>query len=191
MMKVEKNISMARPPAEVFSYVADVRNDSTWHTDVLEVHSSTDVVGIGTVFDVKVKPSMGVSEGTMTVSRFESGKLIEFQGRMGKMAPTVTNICEPEAQGTRVTRGVELEPPGFMRVMTPLIKRMIGKSNDGFLANLKRLLEGPGARHQSRTDSSADLRDRRHVAFAFVERHRLFDGLLRAQLVTAALQHLG
>jgi Polyketide cyclase / dehydrase and lipid transport len=87
---------------------------------------------------------MGVSEGTMTVSRFEPGRLIEFHGQMGKMTPTVTNTCEPDARGTRVTRRVELEPPGIMRVMTPLIKRMIGKSNDGFLANLKRLLESPG-----------------------------------------------
>ena len=53
------------------------------------------------MFDVKVKPSMGVSEGTMTVTRFEPGRLIEFHGQMGKVAPTVTNICEPEGQGTR------------------------------------------------------------------------------------------
>ncbi|MFL5797252.1 MAG: SRPBCC family protein [Actinomycetota bacterium] len=143
-MRIERKISIERPPADVFAFMADVRNDPSWHTDVLEVHSSTDVVGAGTVFDVKVKPSMGVSEGTMTVTRFEPGRLIEFQGRMGKMAPTVTNICEPEAEGTRVTRRVDLEPPGAMRVMTPLIKRMIAKSNDGFLANLKRLLEGSG-----------------------------------------------
>jgi hypothetical protein len=32
-----------------------------------------------------------------------------------------------------------------MRVMTPMIKRMIGKDNDRFLANLKRLLEGGAA----------------------------------------------
>lgn len=140
-MKVERSISIARPPEEVFSYIADVRNDPTWHTDVLEVHSSTDVIGMGTVFNVKVKPSMGVSEGTMTVSRFEPGTLIEFHGRMGKMEPTVTNICEPDAQGTRVTRRVEIEPPGIMRMMTPLMTRMIGKSNEGFLVNLKRLLE--------------------------------------------------
>ena len=143
-MKVERTISIARPPADVFRHMADVRNDPSWHTDVLEVTSSTDVVGMGTVFDVKVKPSMGVSKGTMTVTRLEPGRLIQFQGRMGKMAPTVTNICEPDAQGTLVTRRVELEPPGVMRVMTPLIKRMIAKSNDGFLANLKRLLEGSG-----------------------------------------------
>jgi hypothetical protein len=88
---------------------------------------------------------MGVSVGTMTVSRFEPGRLIEYRGRMGKMTPTVTNICEPEAEGTRVKRRVELDPPGIMRVMTPMIKRMIGKDNDRFLANLKRLLEGGAA----------------------------------------------
>ena len=96
------------------------------------------------VFEVKVKPSMGVSEGTMTVSRLEPGRLIEFQGRMGKMAPTVTNVCEQDGPGTLVTRRVQLEPPGLMRLMSPLIQRMIGKSNEGFLANLKRLLEGGG-----------------------------------------------
>jgi uncharacterized protein YndB with AHSA1/START domain len=142
-MKVERHITIARPPAEVFDYVADVRNDPSWHTDVLEVRSSTDDVGVGTVFDVKVKPSMGVSEGTMTVTRLEPGRLVEFRGRMGpKMEPTVTNICEPDGQGTRVTRRVELEPPGAMRLMTPMIKRKIGTSNEGFLANLKRVLEG-------------------------------------------------
>ena len=141
-MRVERDISIAQPPEKVFDYVADVRNDPTWHTDMLEVRSSSDVVGIGTVFDVKVKPSMGVSEGTMTVSRFEPGRMIEFQRRMGKMEPTVTNICEPDPRGTRIIRRVEIEPSGIMRVMTPLMKRMIGKSNEGFLANLKQLLEG-------------------------------------------------
>jgi len=141
-MKVERTISIERPPGEVFDLVSDVRNDPSWHTDVLEVEASTDAVGVGTVFHVKVKPSMGVSEGTMTVSRLEPGHLVEFRGQMGaKMSPTVTNICEPEGSGTRVTRRVELEPPGMMRIMSPLVARMIGKSNEGFLANLKRLLE--------------------------------------------------
>jgi carbon monoxide dehydrogenase subunit G len=143
-VKVERTISIARPPSDVFGYISDVRNDPAWHTDVLDVSSSTDHVGVGTVFNVRVKPSMGVSEGTMTVSRLEPGKLVEFQGHMGKMAPTVTNICEPDGPGTRVTRRVELEPPGVMRVMSPMIKRMIGKSNDGFLASLKKLLESSG-----------------------------------------------
>jgi uncharacterized protein YndB with AHSA1/START domain len=144
-MKVERSISIARAPAEVFSYISDVRNDPSWHTDVLEVSSSTEAVGVGTAFHVKVKPSMGVSEGTMTVTRLEPGRLVEFDGRMGRMAPRVTNICEADGQGTRVTRRVEIDPPGIMRLMSPLIASKIGKSNEGFLANLKRLLEGSGA----------------------------------------------
>ena len=140
-MRVERLTHIEKPAAGVFEYIADIRNDPTWHTDVLEARSSTERVGPGTVFTVKVKPSMGVSEGTMTVSRFEPGRLIEFQGRMGKMTPTVTNICEPDGSGTRVTRRVELAPPGMMRLMSPMIKRMIAKANDGFLANLKSLLE--------------------------------------------------
>jgi carbon monoxide dehydrogenase subunit G len=144
-MRVERQVSISRPPTEVFAYVADVRNDPSWHTDVLEVTSSTDGVEVGTEFHVKVKPSMGVSEGTMTVSRLEPGRLIEFHGQMGRMAPTVTNICEPEANGTRLIRRVDLELSGIMRLMGPMASRKIGKSNEGFLANLKRQLETSGS----------------------------------------------
>ena len=140
-MKIERQVSIGKPPAEVFGYISDIRNDPAWHTDVLEARSSTDLVGPGTVFAVKVKPSMGVSEGTITVSRLEPGRLIEFQGKMGRMTPTVTHICDPYGNGTRVTRRVEIEPPGMLRLMSPMIKRMVAKANDGFLANLKRLLE--------------------------------------------------
>jgi carbon monoxide dehydrogenase subunit G len=143
-MKVERYISIARPPADVLDVVSDIRNDPKWHTDVLEVGSSTDGVEVGTVFTVKLKPSMGVSGGTMTVARLEPGRLVEFRGRIGEMDPSVTNICDPEGQGTRVTRRVEMQPPGMMRLMTPMIKQRIGKANDGFLANLKRLLESSG-----------------------------------------------
>ena len=144
-MEVDTTVTIARQPSEVFGYVADIRNDPSWHTDVLEVHSSTDVVGPGTVFDVKVKPSMGVSEGTLTVSRFEPGKLVEFKGRMGKMAPTVIHMCEAAGDGTRLTRRVQLEPSGVMRVMTPVIRKKIAKDNTRFLANLKTVLERPGS----------------------------------------------
>jgi carbon monoxide dehydrogenase subunit G len=140
-MRVERSISIARPPRDVFAVVSDIRRDPEWHTDVLEASSSTEIVGPGTVFNIRVKPSMGVSEGTMTVSRFEPGRLVQFQGRMGKMDPVVTNIVEAEGSGSRMIRRVEIDPPGLMKVMSPMIKMMVGKANIGFLANLKRILE--------------------------------------------------
>jgi len=140
-MRVEKSVSIGRPPAEVFSYVSDIRNDPNWHTDVLEASPSTEPIAKGTVFTVKVKPSMGVSEGTMTVAEFEPPTRLVLHGRMGKMEPKLTYTFEPDGSGTRYTRVVEIQPPGVMKLMSPMMKMMIGKSNDGFLANLKRVLE--------------------------------------------------
>jgi uncharacterized protein YndB with AHSA1/START domain len=140
-MRVDKSVSIARPPSEVFDYVSDVRNDPNWHTDVLSVSSSTPQIGKGTVFEVKVKPSMGVSEGTMTVADYEPPRRLVLDGRMGKMAPKVTYTVEAEGSGTKYTRTVEIDPPGVMKLMSPMMKMMIGKSNNGFLANLKRVLE--------------------------------------------------
>ena len=142
-MIVERTISISKPPAQVLELMADIRNDPKWHTDVLEATQTTEgALGVGTQFQVKLKPSMGVSGGTMTVAEYEPDKRVVFRGQIGKMAPIVTNSVESEGTGTRVTRRVEIDPPGLMRIMTPLMKRMISKSNDGFLANLKRLLEG-------------------------------------------------
>lgn len=140
-VKVERSVSIARPPGDVFSFVSDIRNDPKWHTDVLEAKASTEAVGAGTVFDVKIKPSMGVSGGTMTVAEFDPPRRLVFQGRMGKMEPRVSYAVEPEGSGTRYTRVVEIPTKGIMGLMTPMMKRMIGKANDGFLANLKRVLE--------------------------------------------------
>lgn len=140
-VRVERSVSIARAPGDVFAFVSDIRNDPKWHTDVLEATSSTEQVGPGTVFAVKVKPSMGVSGGTMTVAEFDAPRRLVLNGKMGKMEPRVSYLIEPEGTGARYSRVVEIPTKGVMKLMAPIMKRMIGKSNDGFLANLKRVLE--------------------------------------------------
>jgi uncharacterized protein YndB with AHSA1/START domain len=140
-MRVDKSVTINRPPGEVFSYVSDIRNDPNWHTDVLSASPSNEPIGKGTVFDVKVKPSMGVSEGTMTVAEFDPPRRLVFEGRMGKMEPKVTYTLEPDGAGMKYTRTIEINPPGVMKIMSPMMKMMIAKANEGFLANLKRVLE--------------------------------------------------
>lgn len=141
-MIIERSVSIARPANEVYDYVLDMRNDLKWHTDALDVRQETEgPVGEGTVFWIKFKPMMGVSEGTSTVTQLEPAKRIVLKGEMGKFRPTVTYTFEPAGTGTRVTRRVEMRPPGIMGLMASLMKGMFGKRNDGFLANLKRELE--------------------------------------------------
>lgn len=142
-MKVESSASIARPVKDVFDFVSDVRNDPQWHTDILEVRPAGEgPVGVGTVFSVRFKPFMGQSEGTVTVSEFEPHNRVVLKGKMGKMAPTLTYTFEAEGSGTtRFSRAVEMDPPGLMRLMAPLMKGMFRKQNAGFAANLKRVLE--------------------------------------------------
>ncbi len=72
MITTEGTESIARPAADVFSFVSDVRNDPRWHTDVLEAQLTEGAsVGQGSTFAIKIKPFMGQSEGTVTVLEYE------------------------------------------------------------------------------------------------------------------------
>jgi hypothetical protein len=89
---------------------------------------------------------MGVSEGVSEVIGFEPNRRQVMRGEMGRMSPTITDLFEPADGGTKVMRRIEIEASGLMGLMLPLMRPMIGKSNTGFLANLKRVIEQKGQR---------------------------------------------
>ena len=142
MFSTAGSTSIARSAPEVFAFIADVRNDPQWHTDVLAaklIEGST--VTNHSVFEIDTKPVMGVSGGTVEVSEYEPPSRIVFDVRMGKLQPTTTFTVVPEKTGCRVTRRIDMEPHGLMRAMAPLMGGMMRKRNDAFLANLKHVLE--------------------------------------------------
>jgi uncharacterized protein YndB with AHSA1/START domain len=142
MIAFEITESFARPAAEVFAFVSDVRNEPRWHTDVLDARLTEGAsVAKGSTFAVKFKPFMGQSEGTITVVEYEAPRRVVFRGRMGKMEPTVIHTVEPNGEGCRFTRRFEMEPIGLLRLMAPLMSGMFRKQNARFVANLKRVLE--------------------------------------------------
>jgi uncharacterized protein YndB with AHSA1/START domain len=142
MIDVARSITINRPVAEVFAYVSDVSNEPAWHTDVLEARqTSAGPIGIGATFLIRVKPSMGVSEGVTEVIGFEPDRRQVMRGEMGSMRPTITDLFEPADGGTKFTRRIQIEASGLMRLMLPLMRPMTGRMHTGFLANLKRVLE--------------------------------------------------
>jgi uncharacterized protein YndB with AHSA1/START domain len=72
MVTSSESVSIARPPAEVFQYVADLGNEPTWHVDVASVPSDTDLRSA-----VQAVPRQ--TDGTVTVLEVESGARVVYR----------------------------------------------------------------------------------------------------------------
>jgi len=143
MLTAEASESVSRAPGEVFEFLGDVRNEPAWHTDVLEarlVSGAPDAPGA--VYEIKTKPVMGISGGKVTLAEYSPSSRIVYKVDMGRFQPTTTFTVSPEGSGARVSRKVEMEPSGIMRLMAPLMGGMFRKRNAMFIANLKHALEG-------------------------------------------------
>jgi hypothetical protein len=78
----------------------------------------------------------------MEVVTFEPARMQVMRGDIGPMHPTLTYLLEPSGGGTKFTRRVQITVSGWMKLMQPMMGMMLPKQNKGFLANLKRVLEG-------------------------------------------------
>jgi hypothetical protein len=142
MVDIANSITIDRPTSDVFAYVTDLSNEPAWHTDLLEARKTSDgPVGIGTRYQVRYKPFMGNSEGFEEVIGFEPDRLQVVRGEVGPMRPTITYLVKPANGGTKFTRRLQLEASGLMGLVLPMMRFMIVRTNAGFVANLKRVLE--------------------------------------------------
>lgn len=147
MIDVTVNTRIDRPVVDVFAYVADTTNEPIWNTDLLDARRTTDgPIGKGTRYHVRNKPSMGISEGVAEVVDYEPLRrhVLQVDYGSGTMHPILTHLFEPAGSGTSLTRRVQFELPGIMRLMQPLVRVSARRRNRAFLANLKRVLEEGG-----------------------------------------------
>jgi uncharacterized protein YndB with AHSA1/START domain len=126
----------------VFRYVADLRNEPAWHIDIASVAADTPAEPeIGRVVPVKFKPFMGKTEGTFTALEVDPESRIVYRADFAGLQPVITYRVERAGASTRFTRTVEMQPRGFAKLMTPMMKMMVPRRNRLFVRNLKRALE--------------------------------------------------
>ena len=142
MVKSVESVVVARMPDEVFQYVADLRNEPTWHVDLASVPPETDPVPVvGKTYTVKFKPFMGKTDGTFTALEVEPDERVVYRADFAGLQPRITYTVEATGRGTRFTREVEMRPSGLRVLMTPLMAIMVPRRNRVFVHNLKRVLE--------------------------------------------------
>lgn len=140
MIDETHTVTINRPVKEVFDFVANPSNERDWHLDVKAVLRPTDgPYEFGETFQWVVKFG-GSKTYSVEITALEPNRLIELTTREGPVLPVLTHTFQPDGDGTRYTRRVRFETRGLLRVLAPLMNRMINP-NKRWAENLKELLE--------------------------------------------------
>ena len=142
MIKSSASVDVARPADEVFRYVADLRNEPSWHIDIASVPPDTDPLPVvGKTYPLTFKPFLGKTDGTFTALEVDPDRRIVYRADFAGLAPQICYTVSPIQAGARFTRSVEMRPSGLRAVLTPMMAIMVPRRNKTFVRNLKRALE--------------------------------------------------
>ncbi|MEM9651908.1 MAG: SRPBCC family protein [Actinomycetota bacterium] len=147
-MEVTASVEIARPPAEVFAYLADMANNPVWQRGQQWCEwTSEPPLDVGSTYD-QVASFLGRTiTSSFEVVEFEPGSRIRIKTTGGTMPIDVTREVAPAGDDTSslVSAVVRGEPAGLLGVLTniaaPLMRMMVRNSVRGDYQRLKEILE--------------------------------------------------
>ena len=143
MAHIEGEITIARPPEDVFDYVADERNEPRFNPQMLSVEQLTPgPIGLGTRFRAEVTSRGRPLEMIIQYTAYERPRRLASATRMAAMDIRGALTFDPVPEGTRMRWHWELAPRGLLRLLTPLVARMGRRQEEAIWAGLKGVLEG-------------------------------------------------
>ncbi len=143
-MQIESEISVARPRADVFEYIAHAEYLPRYVTDFESVAQvSEGEPGTGTQYSYKMGRG---AEGTFEWTRFEPSSHLAWHGPAvkagpGSMEPAGWWELTETAQGTNVKLVMAPTPGGLFKLLAPFMSAGMRKGNARALERLKQQLE--------------------------------------------------
>jgi uncharacterized protein YndB with AHSA1/START domain len=119
MAKTQITFDLDHPPATVFDYIADVRNELQWQHDLRRADKVTDgPVGEGTVFDTDYRLFGPMRLELEDVRRPQH---LVFVGSGPRMWMQFVMDLVPQNGGSRVTFQIDMRPRRVLRPLAPLL----------------------------------------------------------------------
>lgn len=142
MAHAENEIIVNRPRAEVYEFLADGLNNTTWRSGVQSIAlKSGDGGAQGAVYSqTLVGPGGRSIAGDYEITVAQPGEELRFQVIAGPARPTGTYHLDEETSGTRVWFALDLQPKGLMKLMGPMIAKTM-QAEVAQLQKLKAVLE--------------------------------------------------
>lgn len=134
-----------RPIDEVFAFLADGTNDPKFSPRVQQIEKTTDgPVGVGTVFESKVKDAGMTTSRKFELTAFEAPTKIRWVERSKNMVTVPEGGYDFEAVGdaqTKVTIHNTLEGHGFGKLIVGFALRAAIKDAPDFAQRIKSAVE--------------------------------------------------
>ena len=134
-----------RPIEEVFAFLADGTNDPKFSPRVKEIRQTTDgPIGVGTVFQSKVKDAGVTTDRTFELTEFEPPTKIRWTERSKNMITVPDGGYDLEALGdakTKVTIRNRFEAHGFGKVIVRPALNAAKKDAPAFAQRIKAAIE--------------------------------------------------
>lgn len=143
MARYVARVRTSKSPAEVFAYLADLRNFAAWDPGVVD---SVQVEGDGpsstAVYDVTVDNGGRRSTLRYRVTEYDPPHRLKVVGKTGLL--TSVDLIDVGRQGgeTVAVYDARLKLPLLLRVADPLLARVFRKIGDKAAAGLEKALEG-------------------------------------------------
>jgi Polyketide cyclase / dehydrase and lipid transport len=134
-----------RPIAQVFAFLAAGVNDPKFSPRVLEIRQATDgPVGVGTVFESKVKDAGMTTSRTFELTEFEEPTKMRWTERSRNMVTVPVGGYDLEPLGdaqTRVTIHNQLEGHGLGKLVVGFATRQAVKEAPALAGRIKAAIE--------------------------------------------------
>jgi ligand-binding SRPBCC domain-containing protein len=148
LIRVELTVHLNRPVGEVFAYVTDPAKLAEWQPNLVSITKETPgPIGTGTRFrEVRRAPFGRTVEAIVEVSAYEENRRFDLRIVSGPLPIDGRNEFAPADAGTRITFVGEGQLRGPLRIVHPILARLLRRQFERDYARLKEALESPSSR---------------------------------------------
>lgn len=142
MIKIDQEIVVARPPAAVFDYLADVQRFPQWQPAIERAEQLTPgPLAAGTELRLVIRGPTGPTEVTGVVVDLDRPSLIGLRTLTGPAEVEARCALSPDGEGTRIRFTAAIELKGMLRFVEGAARGMIEREMPSTLAELARRIE--------------------------------------------------